>query len=82
LESMAPTLLPDPSLAEALLELRKARGLSQESVSHGAEITLGAYGRIERIEVAPNWMTVRAIARSLGVSMGELGAAVDARERR
>lgn len=75
---MARSLPPDPSLARALLEFRTARDLSQESVSHGAEITLGAYGRIERSEVAPSWVTVRAIARSLGISMSELGAAVDA----
>ena len=77
---MARPLPPDPSLSQALLLLRKARELSQESVSHGAEITLGTYGRIERGEVAPSWVTVRAIARSLEVSMAELGAAVDAED--
>jgi DNA-binding XRE family transcriptional regulator len=51
--------------------------MSQEGVSHAAEITLGAYGRIERNEVAPAWPTVRAIANGLGISMEELGAAVD-----
>jgi transcriptional regulator with XRE-family HTH domain len=75
---MARSLPPDPSLARALLELRQARGLSQEAVSHGAEITLGAYGKIERSETAPSWVTVRSIAHSLGVTMSELGAAVDA----
>jgi DNA-binding XRE family transcriptional regulator len=79
---MARSLPPDPSLALALRELREARDMSQESVSHGAEITLGAYGRIERREVTPNWVTVRAIARSLGISMSELGAAIDAQDER
>jgi transcriptional regulator with XRE-family HTH domain len=79
---MARSLPPDPSLATALRELREAREMSQESVSHGAEITLGAYGQIERANVAPSWVTVRAIARSLGVSMSELGAAVDAQDQR
>jgi DNA-binding XRE family transcriptional regulator len=51
--------------------------MSQEGVSHAADITLGAYGRIERNEVAPAWPTVRAIARGLGITMEELGAAVD-----
>jgi DNA-binding XRE family transcriptional regulator len=51
--------------------------MSQEGVSHAADITLGAYGRIERNEVAPAWPTVRAIARGLGITMKELGAAVD-----
>lgn len=68
---------PDTSLARALLELREERGLSQETVSHGADITLNAYSKIERCKVAPNWVTVRAIARSLGITMSELGASVD-----
>jgi transcriptional regulator with XRE-family HTH domain len=78
---MARSLPPDPALAEALLELRAARELSQEAVSHAANITLGAYGRIERSEVAPSWATVRAIADGLGITMRELGAAVDAHGR-
>jgi transcriptional regulator with XRE-family HTH domain len=77
---MARSLPPDQSLAQALLKLREDRDLSQESVSHAADITLGAYGRIERSEVAPSWVTVRAIARGLGVTMGDLGAAVDAED--
>ena len=51
--------------------------MTQEEVAHAADLTLGAYGRIERSEVAPAWPTVRAIARGLGISVGELGAAVD-----
>jgi transcriptional regulator with XRE-family HTH domain len=54
-----------------------ARELSQEAVSHAANLTLGAYGRIERSEVAPSWTTVRAIAKALDISMEELGAVVD-----
>jgi transcriptional regulator with XRE-family HTH domain len=74
---MARSLPPDPALGKALRQLREARKLSQESVSHAADITLGAYGRIERNEVAPAWPTVRAIASGLEISMAELGAAVD-----
>ncbi len=74
---MARSLQPDKSLGKALRQLRESRDMSQEGVSHAAEITLGAYGRIERNEVAPAWPTVRAIANGLGISMEELGAAVD-----
>jgi transcriptional regulator with XRE-family HTH domain len=74
---MARSLPPDPDLGNALRRLREDRKLTQESVSHGADITLGAYGRIERSEVAPAWPTVRAIASGLGISLSELGAAVD-----
>lgn len=74
---MARSLPPDPALGTALRQLRVERELSQEGVSHAADITLGAYGKIERNEVAPAWATVRAIARGLGITMKELGAAVD-----
>lgn len=74
---MARSLPPDPSLGKALRQLREARDMSQEGVSHAANITLGAYGRIERNEVAPAWPTVRAIADGLGITMQELGMAVD-----
>ena len=74
---MARSLPQDPDLGRALRRLREARNMTQEGVSHAADLTLGAYGRIERSEVAPAWPTVRAIARGLGVSMKELGAEVD-----
>lgn len=48
--------------------------MTQEGVSHAADLTLGAYGCIERSEVAPGWPTVRAIAHGLGISMKKLGA--------
>jgi DNA-binding XRE family transcriptional regulator len=55
--------------------------MTQEGVSHAANLTLGAYGRIERSEVAPAWPTVRAIARGLDITMKELGAEVDRQGR-
>jgi transcriptional regulator with XRE-family HTH domain len=78
---MARSLPPDPDLGLALRRLRDDRKMTQESVSHAADLTLGAYGRIERSEVAPSWPTVRAIARGLGISMQDLGAAIDRQSR-
>lgn len=46
-------------------------------MSRAAEISLGAYGKIERNEVAPAWATIRAVADGLGITMRELGEAVD-----
>jgi transcriptional regulator with XRE-family HTH domain len=75
---MARSAPTDPALGAALRQIREARNLSQEGVSHAAEITLGAYGKIERNEVAPAWATVRSIAqKGFGISMKELGEAVD-----
>lgn len=75
--SMAYPVPPDPDLGKALKRLREARGMTQEQVSHAADLTLGAYGRIERSEVAPSWPTVRAIARAFDTTMQQLGAEVD-----
>ncbi len=74
---MAYPVPPDPALGKALKRLRQERELTQEQISHAADLTLGAYGRIERSEVAPAWTTVRAIATGLEISMEALGAAVD-----
>jgi DNA-binding XRE family transcriptional regulator len=60
-----------------LRRLRHDCGLSQEATAQAAGISLNTYGRIETGHASPSWSTVRQIARALGVSMAELGAAVD-----
>lgn len=74
---MAQSPPPDPALGNVLRATREARGMTQEEASHAAGLTVGAYSRIERSEVAPAWSTVRAIADGLGLTMRELGAAVE-----
>ena len=68
---------PDRRLARVLLELREGRGLSQEKVAHEAGLTVSAYARIERAEANPTWTTVSEIAKALGVSLAEIGDAVE-----
>jgi transcriptional regulator with XRE-family HTH domain len=68
---------PDPRLARALRELRERRGLSQEAVAHSAALTVSAYARIERGEANPTWTTVTQVAQALGVTLSELGSAVE-----
>jgi len=58
--------------------LRKQRGHTQEDLAHAAGLTVTAYARIERGSANPTWTTVRRIADALGVTLGELGRAVDA----
>jgi transcriptional regulator with XRE-family HTH domain len=67
----------DPALAAALRAARERTGRSQEAIAHEAGITVGALARIERGEANPTWTTVRAMASALGVSLAELGRAVD-----
>lgn len=65
----------DAALALAIRELREQQGISQESVAHASGLTLSSYGRIERGLANPTWLTVVAIARALGVSVGDVVAA-------
>lgn len=65
------------ALASAIGDLRKAKGLTQEAVAHGAGLTPGSLSRIERAQTNPTWTTVERLARALGVTMGELCAAVE-----
>jgi transcriptional regulator with XRE-family HTH domain len=68
---------PDAALAVALLNLRRARGQTQEDLAHAAGLTVTAYARIERGSANPTWTTVRRIAAALDVSVSELGQAVE-----
>jgi transcriptional regulator with XRE-family HTH domain len=76
---MARPSSPDPRLARAIRDLREHADLSQEAVAHSAGLTVSAYARIERGEANPTWTTVTQIARALGVTLTELGAAVEKR---
>jgi DNA-binding XRE family transcriptional regulator len=68
-----------PQLADVLRELRQSQGRSQEAVAHHAELTVNAYGNIERGQADPGLTKVARIADALGVSLAELGAALDER---
>jgi transcriptional regulator with XRE-family HTH domain len=70
--------LPDPQLGEAIRRLRLARDITLESLAHDAGITTGSLSKIELVQSAPAWWTVRKIADALGVTMGDL---VDELER-
>ncbi len=74
--------VPDPQLAAAIRRLRLERGLTIESLAHDTGITTGSLSRIELAQSAPAWWTVRKIADALGVSIGELAAAVDSERER
>jgi transcriptional regulator with XRE-family HTH domain len=67
-----------PQLGVVLRELRESRGRSQESLAHDAGLTVNAFGRIERGQADPAFSSLVRIADALGVSLAELGAALDA----
>jgi DNA-binding XRE family transcriptional regulator len=69
--------LPDPHLAATVRHLRQTSGQTQEDLAHHADLTTSALARIERGKANPTWTTTRRIARALGVSLEELGRAVE-----
>jgi transcriptional regulator with XRE-family HTH domain len=69
---------PDPVLAAVLKRLREDRGLTQEALAFKSGVSISSLGRIETGRTSAAWTTVVQLADALGVSMGELGSAVDA----
>ncbi|MFI5010197.1 MAG: helix-turn-helix transcriptional regulator [Solirubrobacterales bacterium] len=68
---------PDPYLAAAVRRLRHECEQTQEDLAHHADLTTSALARIERGKANPTWTTTRRIALALGVSLEELGRAVE-----
>lgn len=76
---MPPPRGADPTLAAVVRATRERTRRSQETVAHDAGMTVGSLARIERGETNPTWVTVRRLTAALGLSMAELGQAVDER---
>lgn len=71
----------DTNLARVIRSLRERHGLTQEALAHQAGLTVASYARIERAESNPTWITVTRIADALGITLAELGQAVDDQRR-
>jgi len=74
---MPPT---DTALAAVLRRVREERDETQEDVAFGAGLTTLTVRRAEQATVMPSWGTVRAMAQALGLSLVELGEAVEREE--
>jgi len=57
--------------------LREEGNHTQEDLAHDAGITVAALARIERGQANPRWTTIKSIASALGISLGELGDAIE-----
>jgi transcriptional regulator with XRE-family HTH domain len=73
---------PDPILAAVLRRLREDRGLTLEALAFKSGVSISSLGRIELGRTSAAWATVVQVADALGISMGKLGAAVDAERRK
>jgi transcriptional regulator with XRE-family HTH domain len=68
---------PQPALGKAIRQFRQERGITQEALGSDAGITGRTLSLIEQGHANPTWDTVKAIAKALGVSLSELGKAVE-----
>jgi transcriptional regulator with XRE-family HTH domain len=68
----------DPALARVVRRLREEQGISQETLARRADMSTGSYAKVERGRTGPAWITVRAIARGLGMTATELAELVEA----
>jgi transcriptional regulator with XRE-family HTH domain len=68
---------PQPALGQSIRQLREKRGATQEALAYEAGVTTGTLSLIERGQSNPAWGTVKAIAKALNVSMGELARQTD-----
>lgn len=69
---MAPRTEPQPSLGQAIKQIRQEQGLSQEELGHRAEIHPTWISHIESGRNNPAWGSVRRIAAALGLKVSEL----------
>jgi transcriptional regulator with XRE-family HTH domain len=59
-------------MGERIRALRKRKGLSQEALARAADVTLNAVQKWEKGERVPNLNRAVALARALGVTVGQL----------
>ena len=65
------------ALGDALRQLRRTAGLSQEQLAEGAGTDLTQVGGIERGVRNPSYTTLLRLASALGTSVGELTTLAD-----
>jgi transcriptional regulator with XRE-family HTH domain len=70
----------DPALARVVRRLRLEQGISQETLARRADLSTSSYAKVEHGRTGPAWITVRAIAKGLGMTASELVALVEAED--
>jgi transcriptional regulator with XRE-family HTH domain len=70
------------ALGQAIRELRKEKGLTQEELAQQADLHESYISVIESGQRNPTWSTLRSISRGLGVPLFELIQRADELERK
>jgi transcriptional regulator with XRE-family HTH domain len=67
----------DPDLAAVIKRLRDEQDISQETLARRADMSTSSYGKLERAEAGPAWVTFKAIAQGFGMKPHELALLVE-----
>jgi transcriptional regulator with XRE-family HTH domain len=70
------------TLGATVRELREARGVSRKVLAVDAGLSTGTLARLELGKSDPPWSTIHAVAAALELTVSELAAAVETRERK
>ena len=68
----------DLAFAAVIKRLREKQDISQETLARRADMSTSSYGKIERAEAGPAWVTFKQIARGLGTTPAALAKLVEA----
>ncbi len=79
---VAPRADVQQRLGRAVQAIRTREGLTQEQVSAAAGLHPTYVSDIERGARTPSWEVLTRLAAGMGVTIGEIGRAYDAREAR
>ena len=70
------------ALGQAIREVRKEKGLTQEELAQRVELQVGGISAIESGRRNPTWGVVRGISYALGVRLADLARLAVELERR
>lgn len=69
---------PDPVLGTLIRRVREEQGFSREDIAFRSDVAVSTVLRIESAQGEPGWMNVRKIAATLGLTLADIGAVVEA----
>lgn len=69
---------PDPVLGTLIRRVREEQGYSREDIAFKSDVAVSTVLRIESAQGEPGWMNVRKIAATLGLTLADIGAVVEA----
>lgn len=68
---------PDPDLGKLVRRIREEQGRSREDVAFESGVAVSTVMRMEFAEGEPGWTKVRRVAATLGLTLADIGDAIE-----